>query len=191
MVDMDVAQDEPDEAVVARITAGDVDSYAVLMARYEQKLLRYVVYLLHDQATAADVVQETFIKAYRNLRSFKPKYKFSSWIYRIAHNEAMNAVKKERHIQRDADAETLVDDTQDATIVNEIDAAILRDDLKACLVHLDVKYREVLMLQYYENMKYIEIADILHIPVATVGVRAARAKAKLRQLCEKQGVRYE
>lgn len=191
MVGVDIAQDEPDEAVVARITAGDVDSYAVLMARYEQKLLRYVVYLLHDHATAADVVQETFIKTYQNLRSYKPKYKFSSWIYRIAHNEAMNAVKKERHIQRDADTEMLVDDAQNITIIHEIDAAILRDDLKACLVRLDAKYREVLMLQYYENMKYVEIADILHIPVATVGVRAARAKAKLRQLCEKQGVRYE
>lgn len=188
---MDITQDEPDEAVVARITAGDVDSYGVLMARYEQKLLRYVVYLLHDHVTAADVVQDTFIKAYQNLRSFKPKYKFSSWIYRIAHNEAMNAVKKERHIQRDADTEMLIDNDQDADIVHEIDTAIMREDLKACLVHLDSKYREVLMLQYYENMKYVEIADILHIPVATVGVRAARAKAKLRQLCEKQGVRYE
>lgn len=191
MVHMAKPQDEPDNTIVARVTAGDIDAYGLLMARYEQKLLRYVVYLIHDPAIAADAVQETFIKAYQNLRGFKPKYSFSSWIYRIAHNEAMNAIKKERHIQRDADTDTLADEGAEPSIIDEIDRAILQNDVKACLTQLDAKYKEVLMLQYYENMKYVEIADILHIPVATVGVRAARAKAKLRQLCEKQGVRHE
>ena len=77
-----------DEVLVVQVIEGDADAYATLMTRYESRLLRYVIYLIHDQAAAEDAVQETFIKAYQNLRSYKPSYKFSSWIYRIAHNEA-------------------------------------------------------------------------------------------------------
>ena len=183
--------DKTDENIVAMVTGGDVDAYGELMKRYEQKLLRYVIYLIHDQATAADVVQDTFIKTYQNLKGFNAKYKFSSWIYRIAHNEAMNAMKKDRHINHDVDAEESVEASYESTIIHEIDQSILKNDMQLCLNQLDAKYREVLMLQYYENMKYSDIADVLHIPMATVGVRASRAKAKLRELCEKKEVRYE
>lgn len=183
--------EKSDESIVKLITSGDIDAYGELMARYEQKLLRYVIYLIHDHATAADVVQETFIKTYQNLNGFNAKYKFSSWIYRIAHNEAMNAIKKDRHIAYDVDTETVQEATYESTVIQDIDQAILKADMQLCLDKLDIKYREVLMLQYYENMKYSDIADILHIPVATVGVRATRAKAKLRVLCEQKGVHHE
>lgn len=179
-----------DENIVAIVTGGDVDAYGELMSRYEQKLLRYVVYLIHDHAMASDVVQDTFIKTYQNLNAFNTKYKFSSWIYRIAHNEAMNAVKKERHILHHLDAEYAAEVGYESSIVQDIDKAILQNDVRMCLEQLDIKYREVLMLQYYEQMKYSDIADILHIPVATVGVRVGRAKRKLRQLCEQKGVRH-
>ena len=88
--------DDTDESIVAKITAGDVGAYAEIMNRYEPKLHPYVTYLIHNQTMADDIVQDTFIKAYRNLRGFNLKYKFSSWVYRNAHNEAMNAIKKER-----------------------------------------------------------------------------------------------
>lgn len=188
---MQTFTNKPDEAIVALVTGGDVNAYGELMARYEQKLLRYVIYLIHDHAVAADVVQDTFIKSYQNLNGFNAKYKFSSWIYRIAHNEAMNAIKKDRHIAHDIDAETAKEASYESTIMRDIDNAILKNDMQLCLDKLDAKYREVLMLQYYENMKYSDIADILHIPVATVGVRATRAKAKLRVLCEQKGVHHE
>lgn len=188
---MQALHNETDETIVALVTSGNVDAYGELMTRYEQKLLRYVIYLIHDQASASDVVQDTFIKTYQNLNGFNPKYKFSSWIYRIAHNEAMNAIKKDRHIAHDIDTETAKEASYESTVMRDIDYAILKADVQLCLDQLDAKYREVLMLQYYENMKYSDIADILHIPSATVGVRAARAKAKLRRLCEQKGVRHE
>lgn len=179
----------PDEDIVARVQGGDVEAYGDIMKRYEAKLTRYVVYLIHDAMAASDVVQETFIKAYQNIQGFNPKYKFSSWVYRIAHNEAMNAVKRDKHITHDLDVEEVREAAYETSTVRDIDRAILKDDMQACLDSIELKYREVLMLQYYEHMKYDQIADVLHVPTATVGVWAARGKAKLRKLCEKKGVR--
>ena len=89
-------QTASDADLVAQVIAGDLEVYGELMQRYEAKLLRYVTYVLGGDYASADVVQETFIKAYTNLRSYKPKYSFSAWIYRIAHNTAINVAKKNK-----------------------------------------------------------------------------------------------
>lgn len=188
---MPIIADQTDEQIVSHVRAGDVDAYGELMQRYEQKLLRYVIYLVHDDAIAADAVQDAFIKAYQNLNGFNHKYKFSSWVYRIAHNEAMNAIKKAGHSNHDIDVEEVQEANAESTTAQRIDREILKADVASCIDKLDPKYREIIILQYYENMKYREIADILHIPVATVGVWASRGKAALKQLCKQKGVRYE
>lgn len=181
---------EPTDAeLVKEIAEGATERFGELMGRYEAKLLRYVVYLIHDGTLAQDIVQETFIKTYRNLRGYNAKYKFSSWIYRIAHNETMSTVRKQRHIAEDVDIETIEGPSSESTVIREIDQAILSGNVQACLDALDPKYREVLMLQYYENMQYNEIADVLHVPPSTVGVWALRGKAMLKELCEEKGVR--
>lgn len=178
-----------DEIVVSRVVAGHPDEFAEIVSRYETKLTRYVIYLTHNNSVARDVVQESFIKAYINLKGFNSKYKFSSWIYRIAHNEAMNAIRREKHIDHSLDVDDAQDVSYEPTIIQEIDRTILKADVRACLDELEIKYREVLMLQYYENMKYSEIADILHAPPATIGVWAARGKALLKKICQQKGVR--
>lgn len=178
---------DTDESVVAEVTAGNVDAYATVMARYEQKLLRYVTYLIHNHTTAADVVQDTFIKAYQNLNSFNPRYKFSSWIYRIAHNEAMNAVKKNKHLS-DSSIDEVPDDSYDARLDELLDRTFLKEHVHDCLDKLEPKYREVIQLVYFEQMKYDEVSDVLHVPVSTVGVWLSRAKSRLKHLCEQKGV---
>ncbi|NCO10605.1 RNA polymerase sigma factor [Candidatus Saccharibacteria bacterium] len=180
--------DDLDKATVAKIINGDADAYADIMARYEAKLHRYVVYLIHNNATANDVVQDTFIKAYQNLQGFNGKYKFSSWIYRIAHNEAMNAVKKMRHITDD-DINELPDVTYSQGIEELMDEEALRGRVRACLNGLEPKYREVIQLVYFERMKYEEVSDILHVPASTIGVWLSRAKKLLKEICQQKGVR--
>lgn len=180
--------DNTDESIVASIVAGDVDAYAEIMARYELKLHRYVTYLIHNQTMADDVVQDTFIKAYQNLNGFNPKYKFSSWIYRISHNEAMNAIKKVRHMS-DVDIDELPDTGYDQRIEELVDNNILSEDVHGCLGKLEPKYREVIQLVYFENMKYEEVSDVLRIPASTVGVWLSRAKTRLRDLCKQRGVK--
>ena len=186
---MDIDTNLTDEEIVQLIIDGNKEKFGDIMERYEPKLMRYVVYLIHDEPMATDIVQETFIKSYKNLKSFKPKYKFSSWIYRIAHNEAMNAVKRDKHTISNLEIELLKEASYETTVVQDIDRAILKGNLNKCLNNIDVKYREVLMLQYYENMKYSEISDVLHIPVSTVGVWAARGKAMLKKICDKKGLK--
>lgn len=177
-----------DELIVDSVVSGNVDEFADIMDRYEAKLTRYVVYLIHDPATVKDVVQDTFIKAYQNLNSFNPKYKFSSWIYRIAHNEAMNAIKKHKFLYSE-EIQDLPSKEYEQNVSELIDGGILKENVHDCLRQLEPKYREVVQLVYFENMKYDDVSDVLHIPSSTVGVWLSRAKAKLKVICDQKGVK--
>lgn len=177
-----------DEELVAKIVRGDVRSYGDLMARYEAPLLRYITYLIHDRDMADDVLQDTFIKTYRNLARFNQHRKFSSWIYRIAHNTAMDAVKRNHPISMDeADLGRLA--TVEPGIAELIDKEILARDVNRCLSKLDTKYRAPLLLYYFQQKNYAEVSDILRIPSATVGVRISRGKQRLREICKHMGVK--
>jgi RNA polymerase sigma-70 factor (ECF subfamily) len=177
-----------DEELVGKIINGDVRSYGDLMVRYEAPLLRYITYLIHDRDMADDVLQDTFIKAYRNLARFNQRRKFSSWIYRSAHNPAMDAVKKNHPISMDeATLGSLA--TVESGIAEQIDKEILAHDVGRCLSQLDTKYSAPLLLHYFQHKNYTEVSDILRIPSATVGVRISRGKQRLREICKKLGVK--
>lgn len=162
--------------------AGDSWSYGKLMERYEAPLLRYASFFTHDYEAAQDIVQETFIKAYRNLASFNDKFAFSGWLYRIAHNTALDALKKHRPISLD---EPLLDEltAEDSHVAAQIDRQILAKDVAHCLDQLALKYREPIILYYFQHKSYTEISDILRLPASTVGVRIKRGKAQMRKIC--------
>lgn len=174
---------DTDERIASRVQAGDTEAFGELIERYQAKLLRYGRKFLFDAEDAEDVVQDVFIKAFRNIRSFDASRRFSPWIYRIAHNEFVNALKK-RQASRTIfafDIDTLF---PHLTAPDTADSVTLERDLRTALERhldkLDAKYREPLILYYLEGMDYKEISDILHIPVSTVGVRLARARASLK-----------
>lgn len=184
---------DSDEQLVVKVTSGDKELYAELVQRYQAKLVRYVTNILNgNDAAAQDVVQETFIKAFVNLRSFKVDRKFSSWIYRIAHNEAMNYIKKhKREVQHD-DEEwegKLVDERP--TQVDDVEKMFNNNSVKKSLAKLDLKYREPLMLYIYYGNSYEEISEILKMPRATVGVRISRAKDRLKVILKQEGISYD
>lgn len=170
-----------DEQIVKEVIEGNKNLYSQIILRYQNKLFRYVNFLLNDKDKAQDVVQETFIKAYINLRGFDTKRKFSSWIYRIAHNEAANLIKKQKniiHIDKDIDFDSGWDIEEDY-IKNE-----LSKNAYECLEQMDVMYREVLSLYYLEEKSYHEISEILKLPIGTVGIRIKRAKAIMKKICQ-------
>lgn len=180
-----------DADLVAQVIAGDIEVYGELMQRYEAKLLRYVTYVLAGDYASADVVQETFIKAYTNLRSYKPKYSFSAWIYRIAHNTAINVAKKNKRYVAMPDPEvidTLPEFSIPDNLADEADRALLGANLRTSFTKLQPKYREPLLLNLVEGYGYQEIADILELPINTVATRIRRAKAQMRSLLSAQGV---
>ena len=177
---------QSDEEIAAKVQQNDGASFGILVERYEAKMSRYAKKFLFHTEDIQDLVQEVFIKAYTNIQSFDTARKFSPWLYRIAHNEFINALKKkgkEKVSFFDFDTlfpHPLAPDTADG----EAQKQELRAMLDTCLNRLSSKYRELLVLYYFEEMAYAEIADILHIPIATVGVRLQRGKQQLQKIYE-------
>ena len=178
-------EQETDEQIAVRVQRGENDAFGALIERYQDKLMRYARKFLSDPDDASDIVQDTFIKAYRNLQSFDASRRFSPWIYRIAHNEFINALKKRRagNVMFTIDFDTLF---PHLAATDTADSFALERDMRETLEHelgrLDPKYREPLILYYLEGMDYKAISEVLQIPVSTVGVRLARARAALKKL---------
>lgn len=172
-----------DEEVVKIICRGDKEAYAEIIGRYQKKLLRYATFILGDSHQAADAVQEGLIKAYINLNSFNPNKKFSSWLYRIVHNQAINLIdkhQKQRTVEIDFDIDSGVNLEEEMIKIHLIKQA------QTCLKEMPVYYREPLSLYYIEEKSYEEISDILRIPIGTVGTRISRAKGVLKHICQKK-----
>lgn len=178
-----------DEEVVELVRYRDQELYTEVVRRYQDKLLRYAKVLVHNHAVAEDAVQEAFIKAFINLHGFNTKKKFSSWIYRIVHNEAVNRIKKEAKTVSIEDNKRVIDSMQSSedspeTKLEKKETAQL---LVRCVGDMPVLYRSVLTLFYLEEKSYEEISDILRIPVGTVGTRITRGKNMMKLLCESKG----
>ncbi len=183
-----------DEELVPLILK-DKSLFGVLIERYEAKLMRYITRLgVRNPEDQLDVIQEIFLKVYKNLNGFDTKLSFSSWIYRIAHNEAISWYRKlhvrpEGHLVADSDEilsflahkETQADAAFDA----RLDAALVNEALLA----IEPKYREVIILRYFEHKEYEEIADILKMPVGSVGTLLHRGKKQLQNVLNKRNVR--
>lgn len=172
-----------DSEVVERVRAGETDAFRFLIERYENKLLRYARKFLLNSDDSRDLVQDVFMKAYANLRSFDTKRKFSSWLYRIAHNEFINALKKRSIFPTIPlpDTDIILPSLLSRTVEEAAIDREARRDIDRGLDELDPKYREPLILYYFEELSYQEIADILQIPPATVGVRLKRGRDMLKK----------
>lgn len=179
-----------DEEIVISVQRGDVEAFGVLMNRYEPKLIRYARRFLFDGDEAKDLLQEVFIKAYVNIKSFDVSRRFSPWIYRIAHNEFVNAVKK-RKKDKNLISMFYLDILFPHPIAKETaDDDLHRKELKTMLDRsldkISPKYREPLTLYYYDEMDYKEIAEIMRVPVSTVGVWLQRGRAELRKMVDEK-----
>ena len=171
-----------DEEIVKSVKAGDKESFGFLIERYEAKIKRYARKFLSSAEDIEDIVQEVFIKAYSNIQGFDIDRKFSSWLYRIAHNEFINLLrKKEKTPLLFFDPDTLfphpvANEQTDSSVVDEE----TKKNINNCLEKISSKYREPLVLYYLEEMDYKEISDVMHIPISTVGIRLKRGKEMLK-----------
>jgi RNA polymerase sigma-70 factor (ECF subfamily) len=174
-----------DEEIVRR-TLADKEAFVFLIERYEAKLMRYLerlgVGLREDRE---DILQNAFIKAYKNLNSFDPTLAFSSWMYRIAHNETMSFFRAKHarpQVVLSEESEILItelqDETADTTLLAE--TRLSREELTKALEILPQSYRDALTLRFFENHSYAEMSDILQVPVGTVSTLLYRAKRALR-----------
>ena len=176
-----------DSEVVA-LTLVNTSAFTELVTRYEAKLLRYVRRLgIQNSEDQEDVLQEIFIKVYKNLNGFDTTFSFSSWIYRIAHNEAISFYRK-RNVRPEghqiADSEEILSwlaaDSHSPERI--FDTAVSVTILTEALNQLEEKYRDPILLRYFEHKEYEEISDILKIPIGSVGTLIHRGKKRLQEL---------
>jgi RNA polymerase sigma-70 factor (ECF subfamily) len=175
-------RERTDEEIAAAVQGGNLELYGTLMERYESRLARYGRRFLADRDDVAGLVQDIFVKAYRNLKSFDTRQRFSPWLYRIAHNEFVSELRRRGTrpftlpefdiLLAHAPAEDREEDRREQ---EELATLLERE-----LARLSPAHREVLVLYYLEGMRYQDIAEVLKIPAGTVAARLSRAKAALR-----------
>jgi len=175
-----------DEELAKLVQEGKADYFEELVSRYEGKMIGYIRRFIQNKDDAMDVVQDVFIKVYKNIQSFDTTQRFSPWIYRIAHNEMVNNLKKKvREPLNFFDPEVLFPHPlAKENPQSDSERVEMKKILEKCLEYLDEKYKEVLVLRYFDDLDYKDIADILKVPVVTVGVRLNRGKEKLKRIYE-------
>lgn len=175
--------DRTDEMIAKEVQKGDIEAFGELVIRYEIKLKRYARKFLSQKEDIEDLVQDVFIRTYERIQSFDTSMRFSPWIYRIAHNLFVNELKRKSRYGFDIfDPEVILPfltakETTDGDILSEE----LSTEIDEHLNSLSAKYREAIILFYFEELSYQEISEVLQIPVTTVGVRMNRARAKLEE----------
>lgn len=175
----------PDNELIKIIRNSNAEKYDEIIKRYQGKLFVYLYRLINSKEEVQDLLQDVFVKAFKNLHSYDTKRKFSSWIYRIAHNEAVNHIKR-KSLKKFIPWEdiTAVKDKLEMTSVEEgaQDSWIRKEtekEVNKAMERLPFKYKQVLMLRYYSDKSYKEISEISGKPVNTVGTLISRAKRKL------------
>lgn len=186
----------PSDEELVRMTLKDKSVFGELVDRYQAKLTRYIARLgVRNPEDQLDVLQEVFLKTYRNLNGFDPSLKFSSWIYRITHNEAVSWYRK-RNVRPEghlvADSEELISfvqssDSEAADVT--FDRSVNAEEVNRALNTLDEKYREVIILRFFEYKEYEEISDILKIPIGSVGTLLHRGKKQLADALNQDALR--
>ncbi len=183
---------QKDEELVSLIQSGRIEFFSILMGRYETKILRYAEKFLYNKEDAKDAVQDIFTKAYINIKSFDANRKFSSWLYRLAHNELINLLDKKRirNFLPLPNLDIFLPNLSKNNVADHVDKQEYRAIIDACLEKLEPKYKEPIILFYLEEMSYKEIAQIMQVPVSTVGIRMSRAKKLMKTIFEKQGYNH-
>jgi RNA polymerase sigma-70 factor (ECF subfamily) len=179
--------------LIADLCEGDETALAPLVEKYKRMVYRLAMQITKNHADADDVMQETFIKVYRSIRTFRKDAAFETWLYRIVVNEALNFVKR-RERQRESTLETASEAEYEATtryraqIANDPHAhaekSELRHHVTEAVNSLSLKHRTVVILHEFEGLTHAEIASILNCSEGTVRSRLHYARKKLRTLLQ-------
>ncbi|HSJ57195.1 MAG TPA: sigma-70 family RNA polymerase sigma factor [Anaerolineae bacterium] len=176
-----------DAHIVECVLGGDTNGYARLVDAYSERIINYLARMTGNRYEAEDLAQETFIRAFCALGTYKPEYKFSTWLFRIAHNQCINYLKKRSRLvhvddyrnQDDEPAWVLADERPDcdpmyAAAQREVQAAV-----QTAIGELAPVYRTVVILRHVHGLSYQEIAKVVDVPIGTVKSRLGRARSQL------------
>lgn len=178
---------EPDERLVERTLAGERDAFGALVLRHQRPLVNYLIRLTGNRDAATDLAQDVFIKAYQSLAGFDPTYRFTTWLYRIASNWAIDHLRKKQPrtlaLGPTADGEAAPvpevagnEPSPDEVLrLRELEARI-----EDAIASLPAAYRGLILLRHKQHCRYDEIARVTGLPIGTVKNRIFRAREILR-----------
>ncbi len=184
----------PDRDLVARAVSGSDGGFEELVRRYQRPISAYVYRMIGDYEAALDLTQEIFIKIYASLSRYRPEYKFSTWIYKIAHNAAID------HLRRNSGRErSLISGSENDNYELPIESDSLspeqqsereerRVEIETVVRSLPAAYRELIVLRHSQDLTYEEIVEVTGLPLGTVKNRLFRAREMMRQQFITRGI---
>jgi len=186
---------DEDQTLIRRILKGEKAAFEELMRRYNKKIYNFVIRMVRNDDVAIELTQDFFIKIFTIVDKYNFQYKFSTWAYRICHNLVIDYIRKNVQPVHSLDDETVSSRelVQSENISRDDGFKSLADaetriSLWRAVDQMPLKYRELILLRYIQDLKYEEIADIMELPVGTVKNRIFKAKEILRQEIEKDGM---
>lgn len=193
MINKEACEKKEDSELV-ELSLKKQDYFYCLILRYQEKLLRYIRRISSSsKEDAEDILQEVFVSVYENLNDFDRNLKFSSWIYRIAHNKTISHWRKlkarPQTVSGDDEENSLFEFIESKDdIAEELERKFSSKEVRKIIFSLDEKYREVLVLKFLEDMDYKEISDVIRKPMGTVATLINRAKKKFIEEADKQNL---
>jgi len=177
--------DQQERILIENACKGDDSAFEVLYLRHSKRIFALAYRMCENTATAQDVVQETMLKAWANLKRFRFQSEFGTWLYRIAMNTAKDKLRRAKRAPLSSDElrESGYEPAQDSFE----ESSIHREDLRHALHRLSPAHRQILLLRDAEDFSYEEIAQILSLPVGTVRSRINRAREQLRKYYLQEG----
>lgn len=172
-----------DTDVVRRCLDGDLDAFGVIVDRYGGRLVNLAYHMIGDRHEAEDVAQDAFLRAYRALRSFRRRARFSSWLYRIALNACKDRLKARSRQGMGVEPDSLeaLGRPPDGSVVGDAAQSELSEKMQEAIRRLPYVYREAFVLRHLQGLEYVEVARIAGVSTDAIRVRAYRAREMLRR----------
>ncbi len=181
-----------DKTLAAQAAQGSERAFRDLLRRYERPVFSLIVRMVRDRTLAEDISQEAFIRAFKAIGSYDPRYKFSSWMFKIAHNLTIDHLRRKRietvSIHGSPNAVTAEEQARTSLVLESsqerpdayVENMELGSQIEAAIGKLRPEYRSVTLLRHVEGYSYQEIADILGLPLGTVKTYIHRARLELK-----------
>jgi RNA polymerase sigma-70 factor (ECF subfamily) len=182
-----------DVELIAKAISGREDGFEELVRRYQRPITNYVFRMLNDYDASLDVTQEVFIKVYNSLSRYSSEYKFSTWLYRIAHNAAIDYIRRRSPNEQSIETESkdgayqLQIESPNPSPEQERERSEWRTEIEAVVKCLPAVYRELILLRHAQDLSYDEIAEITNLPLGTVKNRLFRAREMMREIFIERG----
>ena len=192
-INFDGVRNLADGELVVNAVAGRADGFEELVRRYQRPITSYVYRMLGDYESSLDVTQEVFIKVYNSLHKYSAEYKFSTWLYRIAHNAAIDHMRRNSITPQSIETENadgtfqIQIESRGASPEQDHERREWRTEIDAVVRCLPTPYRDLILLRHSRDLSYDEIAEVTGLPLGTVKNRLFRARELMREIFIERG----